>query len=106
VDACNKVDWETIGAFRGLRHLHVVNIKSAGRLSMFAALKELKTLSFQNSRVEVDVKEFRQAMPAIEKLMIPVSAREAIALSIANPAVIISTRTGDFKAGVAVEVSS
>jgi len=75
VDACNKVDWETIAAFRGLRHLHVVNIKSADRLSMFASLKELKTLSFQNSRVEVDVKDPRQAMPAIEKLIINVARR-------------------------------
>lgn len=104
IEACNRLDFKTIGTFGGVESLNVVKIKSEVPMSAFASLRELRHLSLRQCNVEYDIQSLRKSAPKLEKLLIT-GLRKAplVALSAANPDVLISDGVSSYRNGTLVK---
>ena len=104
IQACNLLEWPTIGSFRNLQHLAITKIKPRIALSSFAGLRALRSLSLAQCTVEVDDPHLKRSAPKLEELRVSgLEERLALELSRSNPAVVVSNGVRAYRDGIAVD---
>jgi hypothetical protein len=97
VQRCDRLDFATLRTCPNLEFLSVVAIKPELRLSRFASLPRLRSLSLQNCNVTLDALD---TAPSLEELVITDLPDAAAArLSAANAGVVVSTGQASYVDG-------
>jgi Leucine-rich repeat (LRR) protein len=104
VEACNRIEVASIRTFGDVETLHLVSIKHEIPLAALGKLDKLRSLSIQDSRLKVDVKDLTARLPQLEELWADTLRKhQLIELSEANPTVVIQNGAYAFRNGHSIE---
>ena len=104
IDTCNQLDLSTLKTFSKLEHASIVNLKTEFPLSIFAELKKLRSISLEECKVLIDKLNLKFLCPKLEDIFIGrLKKDQGIALSKANPGVVVTNGTWSYENGSLVE---
>ena len=100
IEACNRLDLQTLHTLPNLEYLTVVSMKNEVPFSAFATLPRLRKLSLQHCKVQFDILELTGMTVSLEELYVQWLKKDiAVELSAHNPGVLVTNGTWSYKNG-------
>lgn len=107
IQYCQQLDFKTIDTFVDLEHITIVGQKNQLKLSTFTGLKKIKSITFLNCKIVVNVREFSKSLKNIKELFISnLKKNEAKELSRINENITVANNSFTFKNNKLIKDSS